>query len=146
MKSLCLFLVLFGLANKASAQYQITQWSIDAGGGHSSGGSHSLTGSIGQPTARGATSARYKLLAGYYGIVALSPAEEGAPQLRIATGAREFILAWPATAKDFQLQEAPSLTTPAWSDVRQAAQLVGAEYQVRVPWQVGDRYFRLRKP
>jgi hypothetical protein len=145
MKSLCVLLVLAGLATNASAQYQITQWTIDSGGGQSSGGGHVLTGSIGHSAGGTATSATYRLLSGYYGIVALAPAE-GGPRLRIGTTAREVILAWPATAKDFQLQVAPSLTQPAWSDVREAAQLVGEEYQVRVPWQSGDRFFRLRKP
>ena len=145
MKSLCVLLVLAALATKASAQYQITQWTIDSGGGQSSGGGYILTGSIGHPAGGTAASATYRLLSGFYGIVALAPSE-GGPRLRIATTAREVILAWPAAAKDYQLQEAASLTNPVWNDVRQTAQLVGEEYPVRVPWQIGDRYFRLRKP
>jgi hypothetical protein len=145
MKSLSVLLVLAALATQAFAQYQVTQWTFDSGGGQSAGGEHVLTGSIGQPAAGIAKSTTYHLLSGYYGFVALAPTE-GGPRLRILATAREVILAWPATAKDFQLQEAPSLTKPVWSDVRQTAQPIGGEYQVRVPWQGGDRFFRLRKP
>ncbi len=145
MKNLCILIALFALTKTASAQYQITHWTVDAGGGQSAGGGYSLKGSVGQPAAGTAQSANFQLVAGFYGGVAVA-SEEGGPRLRIATTAREVIVAWPSTAKGYQLQEAPDLTKPDWTDVRQAALLVGSEYQVRLPWQAGNRYFRLHQP
>jgi len=50
-----LLLVLLGVGGVASAQtgggYDLTWWTVDAGGGAVSGGGYSLVGSIGQPDA-----------------------------------------------------------------------------------------------
>jgi hypothetical protein len=145
MKKLYFLMALLALTKTASAQYQITHWTVDAGGGQSAGGGYTLKGSVGQAAAGTAKSGTFQLVAGFYGVVAVTP-QEGGPRLRIATTAREVIVAWPSTARGYQLQEAADLTKPAWTDVRQAAQLVGSEDQVRLPWQVGNRYFRLHQP
>ena len=144
MKSLYLASVFSLLAGGLSAQTVITDWTIDSGGGRSTGGVHVVTGSVGQPAGGLQRSASYQLAGGYFGLVAVVPTES-APTLRLVPTAREVILAWPITARGFQLEQTPDLARPDWSAVSTPAAVVGAEYQVRLPWQTGDRYFRLRQ-
>ncbi|NUM47979.1 MAG: hypothetical protein HUU38_25015 [Anaerolineales bacterium] len=51
---LCLFLILAGTALVAAEEtggFSIPWWTVDAGGGTSTGGPYTLTGTIGQPDA-----------------------------------------------------------------------------------------------
>ena len=57
------FLLMAGLA---LGQYEISWYTIDGGGGTSTGGQYVLTGTIGQPDADWATSGVYELLGGFW--------------------------------------------------------------------------------
>src|SRR4051812_50030106 len=61
----------FGVATGAVAQnYSIDWFSIDGGGGTSTGGVYSVTGTIGQPDAGNMSGGTYSLIGGVLGIVA----------------------------------------------------------------------------
>jgi hypothetical protein len=63
---LCLLVfVLSGRVNGAG-QYEISWYTIDGGGGTSSGGPYVVTGTIGQPDADWATGGVYELLGGFW--------------------------------------------------------------------------------
>lgn len=49
------------------AGYTLDWWTVDGGGGTSSGGSYSLSGTIGQPDAGSATGGGYALSGGFWG-------------------------------------------------------------------------------
>jgi hypothetical protein len=55
------------LPTAAHAQFQIDWYTIDGGGGTSSGGAFSLTGTIGQPDAGTANGGTFQCLGGFWG-------------------------------------------------------------------------------
>lgn len=60
-------LVVLGLIVSSSwGQYEISWYTIDGGGGASSGGDFSLTGTIGQPDAAYSRGGNYELLGGFW--------------------------------------------------------------------------------
>ena len=61
---LLLFVVL--AASTAGAQYEISWYTIDGGGGTSSGGVYTLTGTIGQPDAAYSAGGNYEMLGGFW--------------------------------------------------------------------------------
>jgi hypothetical protein len=138
-------LLLLALALPAFAQYEITPWTVDAGGGQTTGGVYAVTGTIGQPDAGVQTGGSYTLFGGFWSLAAVVQTEE-APALRITQGNTQVILAWPNPSAGFQLQLSPSLSSPAWTDVNAAPVVVGTEKQVTLSVEPGLRFFRLRKP
>ena len=61
-----LLLVVVLAASTATAQYEISWYTIDGGGGRSSGGPYSLTGTIGQPDAAYSAGGNFELLGGFW--------------------------------------------------------------------------------
>ena len=54
------------LSSTASAEYELSWYTIDGGGGRSSGGPYTLTGTIGQPDAAYSSGGNYELLGGFW--------------------------------------------------------------------------------
>src|SRR5216683_1977715 len=81
----------------AHAQYAIDWFTVDGGGGTSSGGSFTLTGTIGQPDAGTLSGGNYTLQGGFWpGIVV--PATAEAPTLFVQVSGASIIILWtPAT-------------------------------------------------
>ena len=61
----CLVICLL-MAGPALGQYEIGWYTIDGGGGTSSGGQYTLTGTIGQPDADWSAGGPYELLGGFW--------------------------------------------------------------------------------
>ena len=75
-KKVCALLALLLLATApALAQYHIDWYTIDGGGGTSSGGPYTLTGTIGQPDADWCVGGLYELLGGFWPGEPIGPAE-----------------------------------------------------------------------
>jgi hypothetical protein len=125
----------------ARAQYAIDWFTMDGGGGQSSGGVYTLNGTIGQPDAATSSSGSYTLEGGFWSALAVEQ-----PALRIIRNGADVILAWPNPSTGFQLQESPSLTTPNWTDVTAVPVIVGGEKQVSRTLAPGTRFYRLRQP
>jgi hypothetical protein len=143
MKTLLSFLLLAALP--ASAQYTIDWYTLDGGGGQSSGGAYTLQGTIGQPDATTSSGGAYTLQGGFWSAFAVVQSED-APLLRIIHSGASVLLAWPNPSTGFQLQESPSLTSPNWTDVSTVPRIVGEEQQVSERLSPGARFYRLRKP
>lgn len=133
------------LAAPASAQYQVNWFTIDGGGGQSSGGAYTLNGTIGQPDAATSSGGAYTLQGGFWSAFAVVQTD-GTPSLRILRNGPNVTLAWPNPSAGFQLQESPSLTAPNWTDVNTAPGIVGDERQVSQTLASGNRFYRLRRP
>jgi hypothetical protein len=139
-------LALFPLVSQGQ-NYSIDWYSIDGGGGTSTGGVYTLSGTIGQPDAGRLTGASYALEGGFWGFVgALQTA--GSPLLsveRMGTSVRVF---WPASATGFVLEQATSLSGPAvsWQNVLTAYQTNAIQISITVSGPVGMKVYRLRKP
>ena len=54
------------MISAASGQYELSWYTIDGGGGQSSGGAYTLTGTIGQPDAAWSSGGQYELLGGFW--------------------------------------------------------------------------------
>jgi hypothetical protein len=70
-----------------------------------------------------------------------------APALKIfLTSTNTFIVAWPASAAGFTLQENSDLLTANWSPVTNRVDSAGEEYQVTLEPSPANRFFRLIHP
>jgi hypothetical protein len=145
MKALIIVLLLSVAVLNIAAQYAIDWYTLDGGGGQSSGGAYTLQGTIGQPDAGISSGGNYTLHGGFWSAFAVEQTE-GAPLLRIVHSGASVTLAWPNTSTGYQLQETPSLTAPNWTDVNTAPGIVGDEKQVSQTLAPGTRFYRLRKP
>jgi hypothetical protein len=63
---LCISMLTILSASNANAEYQISWYTIDGGGGRSTGGPYTLTGTIGQPDAAYSKGGNYELLGGFW--------------------------------------------------------------------------------
>lgn len=149
MKSNRLFLafVLCGLGiGAAKAQEFSVDWfSIDGGGGSSTGGVYAVSGTIGQSDTAAMSGGDYTLQGGFWSIVAL---EAGTiPVLHITTAPGGVAISWSGPALDFVLQESPRLGPSAnWTDVGAPVIVNGPENTVIQPIASGGRFYRLRHP
>jgi hypothetical protein len=139
----------------ASAQsggpYDLSWYTIDGGGGTSSGGSYTLSGTIGQPDAGGPmVGGSYSLTGGFWSIVSAIQTP-GAPFLTVTRNANGSVsISWAQPAEGFLLDQSGVLATPAsaipWSQVGFPYQTNGGNISITVPAPAGNRYYRLRKP
>ena len=146
--SVLITLAVLAGGNLARAQsgggFDLTWSTIDGGGGTSTGGVFSVSGTIGQPDAGVMSSGSFQLTGGFWGVVQTP----GAPLLRITRSGGNVILAWPAAATGFRLQQSSVVPAGdgAWSYVATLPVLVGGENRVTLAVTPGHRFFRLRNP
>jgi hypothetical protein len=148
--SLCAGVALTLLPQFARAQsggpFSLTWFTIDGGGGTSTGGVYSLSGTIGQPDAGRLTGGSYTLEGGFWGIV-LAIQQPGAPHLDIRRGLSGSVqIVWPHPSTGFVLEETPTLVSPTWTTTLTPPSQIGGENVVTVPTPTGNRFYRLRKP
>ncbi len=63
---ICISVLTMLTASNAGAEYDLSWYTIDGGGGRSSGGQYTLTGTIGQPDAAYSRGGNYELLGGFW--------------------------------------------------------------------------------
>lgn len=137
--------LLVTLCTAHAQNYSIDWFTIDGGGGTSTGGVYSVSGTIGQPDAGAMSGGNYSLIGGFWGgIVAVQT--DGAPKLHIENLLNGTArISWTPNTPGFVLQQVTSLTpTPlsmAWSNAP-ANHTNGAV----IPASQQMRYFRLFKP
>lgn len=131
------------------AQYAIGWFTIDGGGGASSGaavsGTFALAGTIGQSDAGPALSGGgFSVTGGFWSF--LGTAGSPVPTLRIWLAGTNAVISWPNPSDGFQLQETPmSGDSMSWNNVSQTPTVVGSDQQVTVPANTGNRFYRLKK-
>src|SRR5262245_59699511 len=126
--------------------YSIDWYTIDGGGGTSTGGVYSVSGTIGQPDAGGPmTGGNFTLSGGFWTLFAVQT--PGAPILRIfLTTTNTAVVAWPAPSTGFNLQQNLALNTTNWLSVTNEVLTIGGEKRVIISPPSGNRYFRLKSP
>ncbi len=127
----------------ASAQpYTINSYTIDGGGGTSSGGVYSVSGTIGQPDASTTpmTSGQYSVTGGFWSLYAVQT--PGAPLLAITHSGNQAIVSWDSSVTGWTLQTNHNLATGIWG------KYTGAVVNNRVtnPPPAGNLFFRLKQP
>jgi hypothetical protein len=129
----------------ARAQYSIDWYTIDGGGGTSTGGVYSVTGTIGQPDAGRLTGGQYTLEGGFWSIVALQT--PGAPRLTVRQSGTSVIVSWPESgAAGFRLNFTPAVGTTPWQLDPSAYTTNNGVISVTAPSPTGNRYYQLIKP
>ena len=143
MKTLLIAFIVVAGASTASAQnYSIDWFTIDGGGGTSTGGGYSVSGTIGQHDAgRPMTGGNYSLTGGFW-TLPIAVQSPDAPLLTIAPfGAGQARISWTPNTPGLVLQENTNLSTTNW--VNSAS---GASNPVIVPATLSARFYRLFKP
>ena len=140
-------LVAAATCTSAFAQsYSIDWFTIDGGGGTSTGGVYSVSGTIGQPDAGRMSGGNFTLDGGFWGIIA-AVQTPGSPLLRIVlTPTNTVLIAWPSSATGFNLQQQGVLGNPTRSPVTNVVNVVGSENQVIISPPAGNHFYRLKNP
>jgi len=148
MKHIVLFLTLATLTTSVMAQYSIDWFTIDGGGGTSTGGVYSVSGTIGQPDAGPTMSGgNYSVDGGFWGLIA-AVQTPGAPLLFITlTTTNTALVSWPSPSTDFTLQQnTNSVAGVNWSNVVTTPTDNGTIKYIIVNPPTGNRFYRLSKP
>ncbi|MDQ6632208.1 MAG: hypothetical protein M3Y82_10715 [Verrucomicrobiota bacterium] len=146
MKKIIFILSAIVTAATALAQsYSIDWFTIDGGGGTSTGGVYLVSGTIGQPDAGRMTGGAYTLDGGFWGIIAAIQTP-GAPLLTITRSNNFAIVSWPDTATGFRLENnGDLLITNGWATAPQTRSTNGGQISIVVP-AVGNNFYRLKNP
>jgi hypothetical protein len=138
-------LALTALVAQAQTNYTIDWFTIDGGGGTSTGGTFSVSGTIGQPDAGTMSGGNYSLQGGFWGVIA-AVQMPGSPLLTITlTGPNTIVVSWLYPSTGFALQQNGDLTTTNWTSGF-SPNHVGDNWQVTVAPPVGNKFYRLVKP
>ncbi|MCS7338372.1 MAG: hypothetical protein NZ739_09085 [Verrucomicrobiae bacterium] len=140
---LCLSLSVF-------AQYSIDWWTIDGGGGTSTGGLYTVSGTIGQPDAGPVmTGGVYSVQGGFWGVVA-AVQTPGAPYLTVArTATNTVVFSWPlADSAGWVLQATTNLVSggSVWVTIPPPYRTNGPSIEYIESYPVGNKFYRLHKP
>jgi hypothetical protein len=134
-------------ANLVRAQsYSVDWFTIDGGGGTSTGGVYSVSGTIGQHDAGGPmTGGNFSLTGGFWSLYAVQT--PGAPLLSIAkTTTNTVVVFWPSPSTGYQLQQnTNSIASVNWSNVVTAPIDDSVTKTVIINPPTGNRYYRLFK-
>ena len=152
-KTIGLALVIVASAVGALAQAPLTaapDWfTIDGGGGTSTGGVYSVSGTIGQPDAGVMSAANYSLVGGFWAIVA-AVQTPGAPLLSVERSGTSVRVFWQSPGTDFLLDQTTALASPpsatVWTPVAFPYQTNDMQISITVPAPTGNEFYRLRKP
>jgi hypothetical protein len=142
-KTLLGFVCAMALTSTALAQsYSIDWYTIDGGGGTSTGGVYSVSGTIGQPDAGGPmTNGQYSVTGGFWTLPTAIQVI-GAPTLTIVPAAPgQAAISWAPNTPGFVLQETLSLSPTNW--VNSAS---GTTNPIVVPATVPSKFYRLFQP
>src|SRR6266700_3546577 len=124
-----LLLLLVDLPSAVGAQnYSIDWFTIDGGGGTSTGVVYSVSGTIGQPDAGHMSGGNYTIDGGFWGIIAAIQTA-GSPLLRVVLSrTNTVIVAWPTAPVGFSLQQNTNVYgSNTWSSVPNNVSMVGSE-------------------
>jgi hypothetical protein len=130
----------------ASAQLSIDWFTIDGGGGTSTGGVYSVTGSIAQPDA-GATMSggNYTIDGGFWSLLSVAQTP-GGPLLTVTHSGSSVRFSWSSPSTGFVLQENAVIGSTNWLDVVQVPADDGTNKTVTVSPAYGSRFYRLKSP
>jgi hypothetical protein len=120
--------------------YSIDWYTVDGGGGTSSGGNYTLSGTIGQSDATTATlsGGNYTLQGGFWpGLIVAIPGE--GPSMLIQLSGANVIISWSPNTPGFALEQTDDLTTLIWVDAPDGN-------PVSIPAGLAARFYRLKRP
>lgn len=126
--------------------YSIDWFTIDGGGGDSSGGGYSVSGTIGQSDAGTMTGGNFSVNGGFWGVISAVQIP-GAPLLSITRTNNAVIISWPDTAMGFRLENNFNLSlTNGWTPASQSRTTNGGFISISVFPPSGNTFYRLKNP
>jgi hypothetical protein len=125
--------------------YSIDWFTIDGGGGASTGGVYQVSGTIGQPDAGKMSSGSYTVDGGFWGIIA-AVQTPGAPLLTITRSGNGVTVSWPSPSAGFNLQQRTNLNTANWVTPSETVSTNGTNKFILVNPPTGNRFYRLSAP
>ena len=143
-KIVLMTLALTAIVSRAQAQtYSIDWYTIDGGGGTSTGGVYAVSGTIGQPDAGGPmTGGNYSLTGGFWSLIA-AVQTGGAPTLFISHSGNTVTVYW-QDVSGWSLQQNSNLTSfGGWSARSGWTTSNGTNYLNITP-PTGNLFFRLK--
>ena len=130
----------------AHGHYTIDWFTIDGGGGTSTGGVYAISGTVGQPDAGAMSGGNYFLAGGFWGIVSAIQTP-GAPLLTVRfTQTNSVIVSWPSPSSGFSLQQNSDLSTANWNTPPENITDNGTNRFIIVSAPTGNRFYRLFRP
>ena len=142
------FTALFLSAVCTSGQFTIDWFTIDGGGGTSTGGVFAVNGTIGQPdgSTQPLAGGNFSLSAGFWSVFAVQT--PGAPRLTITLNPQlsTVTVSWPSPSPGFVLQHNADLNTTNWMAASHLVGDDGTNRLIIVSPPVGSRFYRLFKP
>ena len=137
-----LIVALTVICGAVRAQLAIDWFSIDGGGGTSTGGVYSVSGTIGQPDpGTPMTNGQYSIIGGFWALP-IAVQTLGSPTLKIVPGPPgQATVSWTPNTPGFVLQEALILSPANWIN-----SLSGATNPVVVPATATRKFYRLSRP
>ena len=146
MKALITSTLLLLVASSPAQQFALDWFTIDGGGGSSTGGVYGISGTIGQPDAGRLSGGKFTLDGGLWGIIA-TVQTVSAPQLSIQlTATNTVMVSWPSPSTAFNLQQNTNLTTGIWVAPSESVGDNGTIRFIIVNRLTGNRAYRLSKP
>ena len=142
----CLLFLL--CASSSSAQsYSIDWFTIDGGGGTSTGGVYSVTGTIGQPDAGSPmTGGNFSVTGGFWSLLSVVQSP-GAPLLSIRlTSTNTALVSWPSPSTGFTLRQNTNVNTTNWVGASETVNDNGTTKFIIVNPPTGQRFYRLFNP
>ncbi len=141
---ICALLALTVVAGRA--QYAIDWFTIDGGGGTSTGGVYSVSGTIGQPDAGTMSGGPFTLEGGFWSILA-AVQTSGAPLLAVLrTTTNTVVVSWPSSADAWRLQFTTALTSGStWTEIPPPYQVASTNLTFTEPVPSGNKFYRLQK-
>jgi hypothetical protein len=144
MKLLMLALTLLMAVALRAQPFSIDWFTIDGGGGTSTGGAFSLSGTIGQPDAGAMGGGSFSLEGGFWaGATAIQT--PGAPFLYVSNSVSGAVVYWERPASGFVLDETTTLAPASWTQRPWPYQTNSTHIFITVS-PTGHRFFRLRHP
>jgi hypothetical protein len=132
----------------ASAQnYTLDWYSMDGGGGSSTGGVYAVQGTLGQPDAGQLSGGQYTLSGGFWSIVAAIQTP-GAPTLSVVLTNGLVRVSWLLPAPNWVLEQTSTLSgaPPPWTTIAPPYQTNTVHLYLTVPPAQGHTFYRLKKP
>jgi hypothetical protein len=143
----CLLGSAFCLCAHAQTNYAIDWYTVDGGGGTSTGGVYTVSGTVGQPDTGAMSGGNYTLEGGFWGIVA-AVQTEGAPYLSVMlTATNTVIVWWELPDSGWQLEATTNLaaTPGVWTDIAPPYQTNATSlYYIESP-PAGNKFYRLKR-
>jgi hypothetical protein len=127
--------------------YSLDWYSIDGGGGTSTGGVYTVTATIGQTDDGAMSGGEFGLVGGFWSVVAVVQTE-GAPLLTIARNQRAMVITWPVPTTEWRLQSTTGLlgSSTVWTDIPPPYATNGAVIEFTDTSPLGNKFYRLHKP